>query len=90
MVNPFTLKNLQNKILFSYMVFLTLKKSLNDHQLLKNNLTLEIDKMKSKEIYSIIILSKVNIPICRIYFFQKYSSIVFNGKTSPHFHAKRL
>ena len=30
-----------------------------DHQLLKNNRTLEIEKMNSKEIYSIMISSKV-------------------------------
>ena len=39
-----------------------------DHQLLKNNRTLGIEKMNSKEIYSIIISSKVNIPTSRIYF----------------------
>ena len=37
-----------------------------DHQLLKNNCTLGIEKMNSKEIYSIIISSKVNIPTSRI------------------------
>ena len=33
-----------------------------DHQFLKNNRALRIEKMNSKEIYSIIISSKVNIP----------------------------
>ena len=42
-----------------------------DHQLLKNNRTLGIEKMNSKEIYSIIISSKVNIPTSRIYFEKK-------------------
>ena len=40
------------------------------HQLLKNNRTLGIEKMNSKEIYSIII-SKVNTPTSRIYFEKK-------------------
>ena len=41
------------------------------HQLLKNNRTLGIEKMNSKEIYSIII-SIVNIPTSRIYFEKKF------------------
>ena len=43
-----------------------------DHQLLKNNCTLLIEKMNSKEIYSFIISSKVNIPTSRIYFEKKF------------------
>ena len=43
-----------------------------DHQLLKNNRTLGIEKMNSKEIYSIIISSKVNIPTSRTYFENKF------------------
>ena len=46
-----------------------------DHQLLKNNRTLGIEKMNSEEIYSIIISSKVNIPTSRIYFEKKISSL---------------
>ena len=64
-----------------------------DHQLLKNNRTLGIEKMNSKEIYSIIISSKVNIPTCRSYFGKKFViilSIIFNGKTCTHLHAKSL
>ena len=38
-----------------------------DHQMLKNNGTLEIGKMNSNKIYWIITLSKVNIPTSRIY-----------------------
>ena len=119
-VNPFTLKNLQNKISFSYMIFLTVKMSLKrcmkrrlvtiltlnlhfkwiqivnsipktwkkvleesqsdssnlvllDHKLLKNNRILGIEKINSKEIYSIIILSKVNLPKSRIYFDEKFA-----------------
>ena len=105
------LKNLQNKISVTYMIFLTLKMSLKrgmkwrlviiwtknlisngyklsvwnkvlqenqsdssnlvllDHQLLKNNRTLEIEKMNSKEIYSIMISSKVIYQ--RVEFIQK-------------------
>ena len=39
-----------------------------DHQLLKNNHTLGIEKMNSQEIYSIIMSSKLNIPTSRTYF----------------------
>ena len=42
-----------------------------DHQMLKNNGTLEIGKMNSNEIYWIIALSKVNIPTSRIYLEKK-------------------
>ena len=42
-----------------------------DHQLLKNNRALGVENMNSKEIYSIIISSKVNIPTSRIYFEKK-------------------
>ena len=42
-----------------------------DHQLLKNNRTLGIEKMNSKEIYSIIISYKVIIPTSRTYFEKK-------------------
>ena len=61
-----------------------------DHQLLKHNRTLGIKKMNSKEIYSIIISSKVNKPTSRIYFEKKFLSVVFNGKTCTHFRAKSL
>ena len=63
-----------------------------DHQLLKNNGTLGIEKMNSKEIYSIIISSKVNIATCRSYFCKKIIiiSIIFNGKTYTHHPAKSL
>ena len=43
-----------------------------DHHLLKNNHTLGIKKMNSKEIYSIVISSKVDIPTSRIYFENKF------------------
>ena len=53
-----------------------------DHQLLKTNRTRRIEKMNSKEIYSIIISSKVDIPTSRIYFEKKkFLSINLNGKT---------
>ena len=51
-----------------------------DHQLLKNNCTLGIEKMNSKEIYSIIISSKVNIPTPRTYFEKKFSLFNFQYK----------
>ena len=51
-----------------------------DHQLLKNNRTLGIEKMNSKEIYSIIISSKVNIPTSRIYFENKFPLYNFQWK----------
>ena len=51
-----------------------------DHQLVKNNRTLEIKKMKSKEIYSIIISSKINVPTSRIYFENKFSLNNFQWK----------
>ena len=112
---PLMLKNLQNKISVTYMIFLTLKMSLErgmkwrlviiltknlisngyklsvwkkllqenqsdssnlvllDHQLLKNNRTLEIEKMNSKEIYSIMISSKVIYQ--RVKFIQKKISL---------------
>ena len=50
-----------------------------DHQLLKNNPTLGIE-INSKEIYSIIISSKVNIPISRIYFEKKFPLYNFQWK----------
>ena len=43
-----------------------------DHQLLKNNLTLSIDKINSKQTYPIIISSKVNIPTCRVCFEKRF------------------
>ena len=46
-----------------------------DHQLLKNNRTLGIEKMNSKEIYSINISSKVNILTSRTYFENKISTL---------------
>ena len=62
-----------------------------DHQLLKHNRTLGIKKMNSKEIYSIIIPSKVNISTSRIYFEKKnFVSIIFNGKTYTNFRVKLL
>ena len=42
------------------------------HQLLKDNRTLGTENMNSKEIYSIVISSKVNIPTSRIYFENKF------------------
>ena len=51
-----------------------------DHQLLKNNRTLRIEKMNSKEIYSITISSKVNIPTSRIYFENKFPLYNFQWK----------
>ena len=51
-----------------------------DHQLLKNNRALGIEKMNSKEIYSIIISSKVNIPTPRTYFEKKFSLFNFQYK----------
>ena len=51
-----------------------------DHQLLKNNRILGIGKMNSKEIYSIIISSKVNIPTSRIYFENKFPLYNFQRK----------
>ena len=61
-----------------------------DHQLLKNNCTLGIEKMNSKEIYSIIISSKVNIPTSRTYFEKNFFCIIFNGKIYTHFRLKPL
>ena len=60
------------------------------HQIFNNNGNPSMDKMKSKEIYSIIITSKVNIAIFRIYFEEEFLSIIFNGKTSTHLRAKSL
>ena len=51
-----------------------------DHQLLKNNGTLEIEKMNSKEIYSIIISSTVNLPTSRTYFEKKFPLYNFQWK----------
>ena len=51
-----------------------------DHQLLKNNRTLGIEKMNSKEIYSIIISSKVNIPTSRTCFEEKFPLYNFPWK----------
>ena len=42
------------------------------NQLLKNNQTLGVEKINSKEINSIIILSKANIITSRIYFEKKF------------------
>ena len=53
------------------------------HQLLKNDRTLGIEEMNSKEIYSIINLSKLILK-------KKFLSIVFNGKTYTHFRVKSL
>ena len=52
-----------------------------------NNHTLGIEKMNSKEIYSIIISSKVNVPTSRIYFENKFPLYNFQWKevyTLPH------
>ena len=49
-----------------------------------------MDKMNYKEIYSIIISSKVNIPTSRIYFEKDFLSIIFHGMTSTRFPAKPL
>ena len=48
-----------------------------DHQLLKNNCTLMIEKMTSKDIHSrpITISSKVNMPTSRIHFEKIMSSL---------------
>ena len=43
-----------------------------DHQLLKNNRTPGIEKKNPKEIYSIIISSKVNIPTSREFSLERY------------------
>ena len=51
-----------------------------DHQLLKNNRTVGIEKMNSKEIYSIIISSKVNITTSRTYFEKKIPLYNFQWK----------
>ena len=61
-----------------------------DHQLLKNNRTLNMDKMNYKEVYPIIISSKVNIPTSQIYFEKDFLSIIFHGMTSTRFPAKPL
>ena len=53
---------------------------LRDHQLLKNNRTVGIEKMNSKEIYSIIISSEVNIPTSRTYFEKKIPLYNFQWK----------
>ena len=63
-----------------------------DHQLLKNKRTEKmngIEKMNSKEIYSII-SSKVNIPTSRTCFEKNFLSINLNGKTYTHFRVKSL
>ena len=51
-----------------------------DHQLLKNNRTLGIEKMNSKEIYSIIISSKVNMQTSRSCFEKKFPLYNFQWK----------
>ena len=51
-----------------------------DHQLLKNNRTPGIEKKNPKEIYSIIISSKVNIPTSRIYFEKVFHFYDFQWK----------
>ena len=61
-----------------------------DHQLLKNNRTLEIEKMNSNEIYSINMSSKVDILTSRTYFEKNFLSIIFNGKIYTYFHVKSL
>ena len=61
-----------------------------DHQLLKNNRTPGIEKINSKEIYSIIKSSKVNIPTSRTYFEKKFFCLIFNGKIYTHFRLKPL
>ena len=61
-----------------------------DHQLLKNNRTLEIEKMNSNEIYSINMSSKVDILTSRTYFGKNFLSIIFNGKIYTYFHVKSL
>ena len=58
-----------------------------DHQLLKNNRTLGIEKMNSKEIYSINISSKVNILTSRSYFEKKFPLYNF---LYIHFRVKSL
>ena len=71
----------------------TKKKSdlvLLDHQLLKNNRALGIEKMNSKKIYSVIISSKVNTPTSRTYFEKNFLSTIFNGNTYAHFHVRSL
>ena len=58
-----------------------------DHQLLKNNRTLGIEKMNSKEIYSINISSKVNILTSRTHFEKKFPLYNFQWNdiyTLPH------
>ena len=59
-----------------------------DHQSLENNRTIGIEKMNSKEIYSIITSSEVNISTCRIYLEKKIFSLIFNGKAYTHFRVK--
>ena len=51
-----------------------------DHQLLKNSGTLGIEKMNSKEIYSIVISSKVNITTSKICFQKKFPLYSFQWK----------
>ena len=51
-----------------------------DHQLLKDNRTLGTEKMNFKEVYSIIISSKVNIPTPRTYFEKKFPLYNFQWK----------
>ena len=60
-----------------------------DHQLLKINRILGIEKKKSEEICSFIISSKVSIPTSGI-LEKKLVSIIFNVKTFTHFRAKLL
>ena len=61
-----------------------------DHQLLKNNRTLGIEKMNSKEIYSIIIPSKLIYQYLELILKKKFLSIIFNGTTYTHFRIKSL
>ena len=49
-----------------------------------------MDKMNYKEVYYIIISSKVNIPTSRIYFEKDFLFIIFHGTTSMRFPAKPL
>ena len=60
-----------------------------DHQLLKSNHTLTIDKMNCKDI-SIIISSKVNIPTSQFFLKNDFLSIIFNEKACTHFRLKSL
>ena len=52
-----------------------------DHQFLQNNRTLGIEKMNYKDIYSIIISSKVNTLTSRIYFEKFVKSFIPSSDT---------